>query len=125
VSDSPHLFGGDLLRGLGRSRRRADKAFDDVASAAAHADGVFQHALADRRRALGLSQRSAAHAAGYSRSEVSELERGTRRCAEALRRYAAVLERLEDDSRWRRTGLAGAAGANSAPQPKARAGEPS
>ena len=95
---------------LRRSRRRADEAVGETEGAAAAAPsagtaGGVAHALADRRRALGLSQRAAARAASYSRSEVSELERGTRRNREALRRYTATLERLEHEARWRRTGI--------------------
>jgi hypothetical protein len=92
----------DLQFLLRRSRRRAEVV-------AGTASGLLPHALADRRRALGLSQPAAAAAAGYSRSEVSELERGTRSSAAALGRYAATLERLEHEARWRRTGLAGTA----------------
>jgi hypothetical protein len=108
----------DLQALLRRSRRRTNEAIGQGAGECVRRDaGAPQHSLADRRRALGLSQRAAARAAGYSRSEVSELERGTRRSPEALKHYGVALERLEHEARWRRTGLADSA--RPVPQPAA------
>ena len=62
-----------------------------AAAGAGRADGP---ALRRVRDALRLSQQDVARASGYSRSQVCELERGTRRNAEALRHVAATLARL-------------------------------
>jgi hypothetical protein len=113
----------DLQALLRRSRRRTNSAIERGAGEGGAGEvtgpdaGAPQHVLVDRRRALGLSQRAVARAAGYSRSEVSELERGKRRSPEALKQCAAALERLEHEARWRRTGLAGPTGP--APRPAA------
>jgi hypothetical protein len=97
----------DLQALLRRARRHADRAIVQVAGESSDPVArLLPHTVGDRRRALGLSQRTAARATGYSRSEISELERGTRRSPGALEHYASTLERLEHEARWRRTGLA-------------------
>jgi DNA-binding transcriptional regulator YiaG len=98
----------DLQLLLRRERRRADERISRLSLACVGAAfSVPANTLADRRRALGMSQRAVARAVGYSRSEVAELERGTRQNPETLQGYADALERLEHEARWRSTGPAG------------------
>jgi DNA-binding XRE family transcriptional regulator len=56
-------------------------------------------ALAVRRKSLGLSQDAVAKAAHLSRSEVSEIERGTRHAAESVGRVAEAILVLETQQR--------------------------
>jgi DNA-binding XRE family transcriptional regulator len=110
----------DLQSLLRRARRRADRRTSQPPLAQVGiALGALPHTLADRRRALGMSQRAVARAVGYSRSEVSELERGTRHNPETLRCYADALERLEYEVYKWRTGPTGptAPGAPASPTP--------
>ena len=53
--------------------------------------------LAERRRAIGLSQRDLAHTAGVSRGLVAEIEKGRRLHVPTRLRIAEALERLKKD----------------------------